>query len=189
MSVKLYLFVLAEVSAERQQLGRSLPSDYQQEGSNLPSTSSYIAPHVRMNACAHTSWQYKDLFLSVKSPQYDRKCHTLARDAHRSTANLLSSASYIRVNFGLYGPPFGVLRWHRRGNTRSLHAQNLSAGKSDLRANLRASSDEIRVKYWQARAFCGELRAAKFVPRSLPARLARKGVTGALYTIISNRSI
>ena len=36
MLVKLSLFVLAEVSTDRQQLGHMLPSEYQQEGSNLP---------------------------------------------------------------------------------------------------------------------------------------------------------
>ena len=46
MLVKLPLFVLAEVSTDRQQLGRRLPSDYQQEGSNLPSTSSYMSAEM-----------------------------------------------------------------------------------------------------------------------------------------------
>ena len=90
MLVKLSLFALGEVSADRQQLGRKLPSDYQQEGSNLPSTSSYTSPDVRRNDRTHASWQYKDICLSVKSSQYGRKWHALVRDAHRSTANLRS---------------------------------------------------------------------------------------------------
>ena len=128
----------------------------------------------------------KTFFLSVKSSQYDRKWHALVRDGHRSTAKLLFSAGYIRVSCGLYGPPAGVSRRHRGANTRSLlrqsfeHDQNLSVGKSDLHAHLRASSGEIRVKQWQARAFCGELRAAKIIHRNMPARLSRKVVTGAL---------
>ena len=95
MLVKPSLFVLAEVSTDRKQLGRRLPSGYQQEVSNLPSTSSNTPPHVRRNDRTHQSWKYKPvqrpfLFLSVKSSQYDRKCHVLVRDGHRSTANLLS---------------------------------------------------------------------------------------------------
>ena len=63
------------------------------------------------------------------------------------------SVGYIRVSCGLYEPPAGVLRRHRRANTRSLlgqsfeHAQNLCAGKSDVRAHLLVSPCEIRVKY------------------------------------------
>ena len=90
MLVKPSLFVLAEVSTDCKQLGRRLPSDYKQEVSNLPSTSSYTPPHVRRNDRTHASWKYRDLFLSVKSSQYDRKCHVLVRDGHRSTAHLLS---------------------------------------------------------------------------------------------------
>ena len=45
----------------------------------------YSAP---WNDRTHASWKLKDLFLSLKSSQYDRKC--LVRDGHRSTANLLS---------------------------------------------------------------------------------------------------
>ena len=43
--VKPSLFVSAEVSSDRKQLGRRLPSDYQQDISNLPSTSSCTPPH------------------------------------------------------------------------------------------------------------------------------------------------
>ena len=168
---------LAEVSTDRQQIGCRLASDYQQGGSNWPSISSYTPLLVRRNGHIHASWLYKDLLLSLKCSQYDRKWHVLVR-GHRSTANLLS-AGYIRVSCGLYEPPADVLWWHLRANTSSLpgqsfeYAQNLSACKSDLHAHLRVSPGEIRVKYWQGRAFCGELRAAKV------ARLARKGVTGA----------
>ena len=37
----------------------------------------------------HTSWQYKDIFLSVNSSQFDSNWHALVRDGHRSTTNLL----------------------------------------------------------------------------------------------------
>ena len=163
MLAKLSLFVLEEVSTDRQQLGRRLPSDYQQEGSNLPSTCSYTSPHDRRNNRTHASWQYKDLFLFVKSLQYGRKWHALVRDGQKSTTNLHSFRGYIRVSCGLYVPPAGVLRWHQRTNTHSLlgqsfeHAQNLSAGKSDLHAHLRTSPGDIYVKYWLVRAFNGEL--------------------------------
>ena len=177
MLVKLSLFVLSDISTDRKKLGHRLPSEHQQEGSNLPSISSYTPSHIRRNDRTHTSWQYKDFFLSVKSPQYDRKWHALVLDGHRSTTNLFFlSAEYIRVNCGLYGPRAGGLGCHRRGKTHSLlgqsfeHAQNLSAGKSDLRAHLRVSPGEIRVKYWQARTFCGGLRAAT-CPQGLPGKL------------------
>ena len=61
------------------------------------------------------------------------------------------------------------------------HAQNLAAGISDLRAHLRATTGEIRARYCQVRAICGDLRVAKIVPRKSHAlRLTRKGVTGPL---------
>ena len=67
-----------------------LPSDHQQDGSNMPWKSSYTPPHVHRKDRRHASWQYKDLFLSVKSSQYDRKWHALVRDGHKAMANLLS---------------------------------------------------------------------------------------------------
>ena len=59
MLVKPSLFVLAEVSTDRKQLGRRLPSGYQQEVSNLSSTSSNTPPHVRRNDRTHQNWKYK----------------------------------------------------------------------------------------------------------------------------------
>ena len=59
------------VSTNHQQPGRRLPSDYWQESSKLPSTSLNTPPDVRRNGRTHASWQYKDLFLSMKSSQYD----------------------------------------------------------------------------------------------------------------------
>ena len=120
---------------------------------------------------------------SVKSSQYDSRWCEMAT---RPQPTYFLPAGFMRVSCSLYGPRAGVLRWHRRENTRRLlgqsfeHAQNLSAGKSDLRAHLRESQCEIRANYWQASALCGDLRAAKFVPSSLPTRLARKSVTEAL---------
>ena len=85
---------------------------------------------------------------------------------------------------GRYGPPTCVLRGPLRAIPRDSpgtsfeHAQNLAAGKSDLRAHLRATTGEIRARYCQVRAICGDLRVAKIVPRKSHARLTRKGVTG-----------
>ena len=90
------------------------------------------------------------------------------------------SAGYIRESYGLNGPPAGVLRLHRRAIPAAYsdkileHVQNMSAGKSDLCAHLHP---------------CEILTGACFLwgtvgcinhPRNLPARLARKGMTGDL---------
>ena len=112
------------VSTNHQQLGRRLPSDYWQEGSKLPSTSLNTPPHVRRNGRTLASWQYKDLFLSMKSSQYDRKQHALVRDP---LPTYFLSAGYIRVSFVLNRPPAGVLRLHRRTNTRILLGHNFCA--------------------------------------------------------------
>ena len=88
---------------------------------------------------------------------------------------------YIRVSCGLYRPPAGILRWHRRANTRKLPAcSKLSVGKLGLCAHLRASLGKIHVKYWQVRASCSGTVDGKNCPLNLLARLAWKGVTGAL---------
>ena len=163
-----------------------MPSDHKQIDSNLLSTPSYTLPHVHINDSTHASWQYKDFFLSVKSSEYDRKWHALVRDGHRSTTNLLPLSGFYTTKLRPLQTCFWFSWSHLPANTGSLlgqslkHAQNLSVGKPDLRTHLWARPGEIRVKYWQARAFCGELWAAKFVPRNLPTSLARKGVTRAL---------
>ena len=97
-------FVSAKIFADHQQLGRRLPSDYQQESSNLPLTSSYTPPHVRRTDCTHASWQYKDHSLSVKVSQYDRRWHALVWDGHRSTVNLLSFSQLSSSELHLRAP-------------------------------------------------------------------------------------
>ena len=62
------------------------------------------------------------------------------------------SAGYIRVSYGLNGPPAGVLRLHRRANTRNFLGQGFECVPTCLLANrtcvqLWASPGEIRVKY------------------------------------------
>ena len=111
-------------SNHQQQLGRRLPSDNWQEGSKLSSTSLNTPPHVRRNGRTHASWQYKDIILSMKSSQYDRRQHAQVRD-QRPTYSL--SAGCIRVNYVLNGPATGVLRLHRRANTRILLGHNFWA--------------------------------------------------------------
>ena len=93
MLAKLYLFVLVEVSPDRQELGRKLPSDYQQEASNLTSTSSYTPPHVR-----RTIWQYKDLFLSVKARNMTASDARWCEMATGPRPTCFLSAGYIRVS-------------------------------------------------------------------------------------------
>ena len=176
MLVKLSLFVLAEVSTDRQQLGRRLPSDHQQEGSNLPQhprilffpMSAEMTVHMKFGRIKTFSWPQKACNMTASDTRY-------YEIATGPWSTYFLSAGFMRVSCGLYGPRAGVLCCHRHANTRRLlgqsfeHAPNLSVG-------------EIRVKYRQARAFCWELRAAKIVPRILPARLVRKGVTGAIKT-------
>ena len=182
MLVKVSLFVLAEVSTDLQQLGRRLPSGYQLEGSNLPSTFTYTPPHVRRNDRTHANWQYKDIFLSAKSSQYDCKWHALVWDDHSSTTNLLSFN-------GLYASTLRPLqascwcfamtsacKYLQLTQTKFWASSTLVCGKIRLACS---SSGEVHVKYWQTQFFCGDLWATKNVPHNLPARLARKGVTGA----------
>ena len=116
--------------------------------------------------------------------QYDRRWHTLVRDGHKSTANLLSFR-------GIYSSklrPLWALCWcfamtsackYRRLLGQSFEHACLWANRTCMHTCMHTSPDEISVKYWQAHVFCGELQAAKIVPRNFPARLARKGVTGA----------
>ena len=95
-------------------------------------------------------------------------------------------AGQLPVTCGRYGHPTGVLRGPLRVITRDStassfeHAQNLVAGKSDLRALLRATTGVLRAKYFQLRAICEDLRVAKIVPRKSHARLARNDGTGPL---------
>ena len=180
MLVKLSLFVLAEVSTDRQQLGRSLPSDYQQEGSNLPQHPRILYPmsvemtvHMQVGRIKTFSWPQK-------------ACNMTASDTHWCEiatgpwSTYFLSAGYIRVSCGLNGSRAGVLRCNRHANTRRLlgqsfeHAQNLSgANRTCIQTWRRVRARSV----WNTEGHV--LRAAKIVPRNLPARLVRKGVTGA----------
>ena len=87
MLVKPSLFVLVEVSTDRKQLGRSKKSV------TCPQHPRILRPmpaEMTVHTKVESTNQYKDIFLFVKSSQYDRKCYVLVRDGHRSTANLLS---------------------------------------------------------------------------------------------------
>ena len=150
MFAKLALFVLAEVFTDRQQLGRRLPSDYQQDGGNLTLTSSYTLPHVHRNDLTHACDSIKTSLVRKTLTIWPQVTHagTWRRQAHGQP---IFSAGYIRVSCGLYGPPVGVLWWHLRANT-----------------------GENRVKYWQARTFCRKLRAAKISPVTCPQGLPEK---------------
>ena len=167
MLVKLSLFVLADVSTDRQQLGHGLPSDYQQEASNLPSTSSCTPSHVHRNDCTHASWQYKDLFLSVISSQHDRKWHSLVRDGDRSMANLLS---FSRLYTSKLQPLLAscccfamtsACKYLQPTRTKFWACSKLVCGQIGLACTLVGNSEWDHWKYWQAHAFCGELQAAK----------------------------
>ena len=150
------------------------PTTWSQTALRLSAVRQWLALKIPVySAPCPQNWQYTRKlavwrpFLSVKTRTMTVSDTRGCEMATGTRPTYFLSAGYIRVSCGLYWPPVGVLRWHQRAHTRTLlgqnfeHAQNLSVGKSDLRAHLRASPDEIRVKYWQARTFCRELRAVK----------------------------
>ena len=176
MLVKLSLFVLAEVSTDRQQLCHRLPSDYQQEGNKLPSTSSYTPPHVHKNECTHARWQYKDIFLSAKSSQYDRKWHTLVRDGHRSTANLLSFSRLYTCKWWPLRPPCWCFAMTSACKYPQLTRTNFSMLKTCLPANRTCGQARARSVWNTDRCVlsvgnCGQQKLSPVTcPQGLPGK-------------------
>ena len=179
MLVKLSLFVLIEVSTDRRQFGRRLPSDYQQEGSNLPSISSYTPPHAHRNDRTHASWQHKDLFCPWKARNMTASDTCWCEMGIGPRPTYFLSAGYIRVSCGLYGLLLVFCDDIGEQIPTAYSDKVLSLLKTCLWANrtcVRARSVWNTDRCVLSAGNCGQ---QKIVPRNLAARLARECVTGA----------
>ena len=132
----------------------------------------------------HTNGQDKDLFLSLKSSQYDRKWHALVRDGHRSTAKQLSFSEFytsklrsLRASCWCFATTCSV----------QIPADYLDKVLVMLKTSLWANRTcvhtcgQVRAKCCQARAFCGELGAGKIVPVTCP-----RGLPGKVWQVLHN---
>ena len=131
---------------------------------------------------------------SIKTFSCLQKVHNMtANDTHWceiTTApqpTYFLSMGYMRVHYGLYRPPAGVLRWHQHANACSLlgqsfeHPQHSSAGKSDLCAQVRVRSMWNTDSHICSAGICGQQKLSPIIClQGLPGKVWQ-GLNGYSY--------